>query len=259
MFLNDLVKIYYINLDRATDRRALMEEQSKRLGLSVTRVAATTADALDPDLLSQYDVALRRKEYQYDLRPAEHACIQSHLRALKMFLATEYQYAIVLEDDSRLTDGFMEGAEYLITKTSGWQIMRLQSELRKYYTLLGPRDGAPCEIVLPKKPMCASTALLYTRQGAERLLAEFEHYASAFDTHMGRSALLKKIPLGATLPNLVDLFETSESTIGDRSDMKRQNKNSFMQYLRHRVMVVRLSVMKLVMRSLMRRILRILD
>lgn len=249
------LEIYYINLDRAADRRALMEEQARKFGLRMTRVAATSADALDPALLSQYDVALRRKEYQYDLRPAEHACIQSHLRTLRMFLSSGATYAIVLEDDSQLADGFAEGVQYVVTKTSGWQILRLHSFLEKYFPLLGPQAGAPCEIVLPRKPMCASTAMLYTRQGAEFLLKEFEHYASAFDTQMGRSALLKRFPLAATLPNLVAPFGTMPSTIGDRSDMKRQN--TLLQYWRHRGMVMRLSVMKYVMQRVMRRVLRL--
>lgn len=260
MFGKDL-KIYYINLDRATERRASMEEQIQRLGLEVTRVPATSVENLDPEMNAWYDVELRRREYSYDLRPAEHACLQSHMRTLKMFLESDASYAIVLEDDSELTEKFVEGVKYLLERTSGWEIVRLQSDLRKYDTLLGPRKGAPCELVLPRKPLCASTALMYNRRGAERLVKAFHHYATAFDTHMGRTALLEGIPLCATLPNLVELGPelNAISSIGDRASMKREHRNSLRQYLNHRLMVARLSARKKAMKRLMRRVLRIGD
>lgn len=260
MFRDTFLQIYYINLDKATDRRSLMEQQAQRLGLTFNRVSATSAEQLDEELLSHYDVNMRRKEYSYDLLPTEHACIQSHLKTLRMFMETKAQFAIILEDDCRLEDNFVEGIEYLLTKTTGWLILRLQSPLEKYYTIWGAKSGAPCEIVLPCKPMCASTAILYTREGAKIMLKSFEHYCCAFDTHMGRSALLNSIPFGATLPNLVSLSEASECTmIGNRSNMKRRNRNSFSQYIYHRFMVMRLSVMKLIMPFKLRKVLRILD
>lgn len=149
----ELVKMYYINLDCVTGRCVSMGEQIRRLKLRVTREAAISVDNLDPAMSEWYDVGLRRCEYSWNLKPAEHACLQSHMRTLRMFLESGAPYAIALEDDSDLTDKFLEEIEYLIEEESGWEIRRLQSDSKKCTALLGPREGVPCEQAFPQAVM----------------------------------------------------------------------------------------------------------
>lgn len=87
---------------------------------------------------------------------------------------------------------------------------------------------------------------MYACSGAERLLKAFRHYATASDSHMGRSALLEGIPLCATFPNLVVLRSELNVVrlIGGRVSDKSKKRNSVVQYPSHRWKVIRLSAEK---------------
>ncbi len=42
-------KVYYINLDKSTNRRDFMEDQFKKLNIPITRISATYGKELDAD------------------------------------------------------------------------------------------------------------------------------------------------------------------------------------------------------------------
>ncbi|MDE2016601.1 MAG: glycosyltransferase family 25 protein [Hyphomicrobiales bacterium] len=84
------MRVYWINLDRRPDRRALMEP--RLAGFDHERVAAVDGASLPTTTgpLSLY----------------ERACLESHREAWRRFLATDASCACVLEDDLRLSPGF---------------------------------------------------------------------------------------------------------------------------------------------------------
>ncbi len=82
----------YINLARSTDRRAAMEAQLRRLGLTnVERYPAFDTDMIAP--------ALRDRNV---LTPGERACFFSHAEAVT--LANPADMLLVLEDDAQLSE-----------------------------------------------------------------------------------------------------------------------------------------------------------
>jgi glycosyl transferase family 25 len=93
------MQTYYLNLPWRMDRRAFMEEQFAKLGLSAIRIEAVTPGEVPP---------ADRAAYCHPSRPnwlgvGECACTLSHFQAMRRLLEGDEPYALVLEDDVRLS------------------------------------------------------------------------------------------------------------------------------------------------------------
>lgn len=80
--------IYYVNLDRSTDRRERLEETFARIGVRATRVPAI-------DGATEINI----DELDGPLPATDVACRRSHMRALEMMLADGHSRALIVEDD----------------------------------------------------------------------------------------------------------------------------------------------------------------
>lgn len=98
--------VYYINLDRSTERRAHMQAALDARGVAHARIEAV--DGREPAALA---AAIRGAGD----RPAEAACVASHLRAVRQAWRDGHDVVIVLEDDASfaLLDGWPEGWQRL--------------------------------------------------------------------------------------------------------------------------------------------------
>jgi hypothetical protein len=85
-----LPTVYWINLDRCTDRRRRMEQRLASRGLSHVRISAV--DGRDPAATAR---ALRSRAPT----DTEGACIASHLRAIKAAFEGGEELALIMEDD----------------------------------------------------------------------------------------------------------------------------------------------------------------
>ena len=266
MNLNDTVTCFYINLDRAADRRESMESQIAQLGLDFTRIRATTGDALDPELIKRYDERARMHEFPFGLIPNEHACVHSHLRALKAYLDTGAPYGLICEDDCIFEPGFRDGLEYAITKTRGWEVLRLYSDHGgKRTDLLPPHPGAPFELVFPSKVIYVAVCLLYTRKGAQAVLDGFRRYSNPYDFDWGRILLGGNIPVCGIYPNIARTSnpnnETSSISTADqvRLSFDGSTRQNLRQLLTRRLWTWYLSYKKRCMCRLLKRVLYVED
>ena len=96
---NGQVPIFYINLARRPDRRAFMEDQFNRLGLTAERVEAVTPDDLPHSDRIKYCNPDRRRW----MTETEFACNLSHAMAWRRFLDDGSEHALILEDDATLS------------------------------------------------------------------------------------------------------------------------------------------------------------
>ncbi len=87
--------VFYINLDRATDRRQHMERQFKIWGIDATRIAAIDGAAMSPD-------AFLDGTWPAEMSVQRLACYASHLFALKAFIDSGADRALIMEDDCSL-------------------------------------------------------------------------------------------------------------------------------------------------------------
>jgi len=96
-FLDGIDCIYWINLDRSTDRNKNMEKMFTDpifSGKPIQRINAVDGKIHDTD-----EMIKSKKRRNTNL---EYACLLSHLKAIQTFSKTEYETALIFEDDVTL-------------------------------------------------------------------------------------------------------------------------------------------------------------
>jgi GR25 family glycosyltransferase involved in LPS biosynthesis len=96
-YLDGIDCIYWINLDRSIDRKQNMEKMFTDpifLGKPIKRI-----EAVDGKMVILQDKIKMKNKRNTDL---EYACLISHLNAIKTFSETEYDTALIFEDDVTL-------------------------------------------------------------------------------------------------------------------------------------------------------------
>ncbi len=91
--------IYWINLDRSTERKKNMETILKYLPVKNERISAVDGKNIPIDKILSNMIL---KENVPKLTNYEYACLLSHLNTIKKFSETNYEYALILEDDTTL-------------------------------------------------------------------------------------------------------------------------------------------------------------
>lgn len=126
--------IRYINLDRATERRAFMERQGEALGLTLERVRAVEAADIAPDELARLSASWER-----DLSGGEVGCFLSH-RGEWERVVREGRPALILEDDAVLSRRLPEALRKVGT-IGDIDLLNLEDVGRKRFLAKG--DGVP--------------------------------------------------------------------------------------------------------------------
>lgn len=238
------IALYYINLDSAEKRRAAVEKQEQELGLHIQRVSAVVGKELTEADLTAYDKERREREFPFDMYPNEHACTLSHLKVLRLFLESEADYAVVMEDDLLLHPDFNEGLQWATEHTEGWQVIKLFTADGKLYpTPISSPDGK-WQLVFPKKISWVSCGTLYSREGARRVLDGFRRYWVPFDVQLAEIMLRMDITVCGITPCMVNTSDpasedSSIDTAGEsRAELVSGAKGrTLLQYLTHRLSV----------------------
>jgi len=123
-FFAAMLDCYIINLDRAQDRWADVSDQFSDTGLNVIRVPAIDGRELNPPYP---DFAPWRYFFYYGRFAAANviACYLSHIKALRVFLETDAEHAMICEDD--VCPGQELGAvvEEAMRYSDHWDLLRL--------------------------------------------------------------------------------------------------------------------------------------
>lgn len=101
------MQVFYINLDKDTERRESMERQLSSQGLRYERIPGVYGRELNKKALENcYSArrALRRQSRK--LTCAEIGCALSHIHVYRRIVEQALPYALILEDDVVIPDGF---------------------------------------------------------------------------------------------------------------------------------------------------------
>lgn len=162
---------YLINLDRAKERLAIMESEFSKHGITFERVIAVDAKALDH---SSYKV---NNKYDRNLVPGEIGCYLSHVKALQTFLASDNDFAVILEDDAifdpqykYITEKAMQ--DYFSSSAyEKWDVLKLYNKKRRHIKVKNLDDkfiiGA-CGTSVP----IMGIAAIWTRVAAQKFISK---------------------------------------------------------------------------------------
>ncbi|WP_058602296.1 glycosyltransferase family 25 protein [Aureimonas ureilytica] len=172
------MRIAFINLDRATERRAFMEAQGDKLGLAFERVRAVEAGEIEEALAARLN-----GRWERPLTRAELGCFLSH-HMLWREVTEGRGPMLVLEDDAILSRQ-LPSALPSLTAFAGAEFLNLESFERQRFVArqasgLGP--GLAVRRVFRDKS--GSAAYLLWPAGARKLLARAERGAAPVDAFL---------------------------------------------------------------------------
>jgi GR25 family glycosyltransferase involved in LPS biosynthesis len=94
------IGVYVINLERSKERRKHILDQVEKLNMPYDIVLAVDGEALSKEEIDKaVDLEVYKKFARYYRSIGEIGCALSHFKVLRKFLESNYQYALVLEDD----------------------------------------------------------------------------------------------------------------------------------------------------------------
>lgn len=137
MMFDYIDKAYYINLDYRTDRKLLLEERIKEIGLDIERFEAVKFN-LD-DMENPYN----DKDWHKKM-----ACNQSHINIIKSAKEQGLKNVWILEDDCVFVDGFVEKAKKCLDELQNleWDLFYFGGEPNResipHSNLLAKTNGA---------------------------------------------------------------------------------------------------------------------
>ena len=162
-----MTRIYYINLDRDSDRRAFLEGQLDNAGITGIRISAVDGRAL-PDWAIPYFPPSQ-------LRPGEVGCYASHLLAFRQMVDDDLEHALVLEDDSIFDAAAIDvAAETLEVLPPAWDFVHLAGRDRTRPFAYRPlcKVGKERTLVRYSRVPSSCGAYLISAGGARKLLRE---------------------------------------------------------------------------------------
>ena len=224
------VVLYYLNLDRDIVRREDMERQAKEHGIVLHRIPGVLGSDLKSEDLTSYDAKRRMRIMTTQIGAGEQGCILSHLKAMKTFLASEAEYAVIFEDDADILPGFAENLRYIIKHTSGWGYVKLYSEPTKMLESPKNPEGARVKLAFHKKLPWGAVGYMLTRNAAQKLLKLFEKgYWLTYDVQLSYFLMRYDIPSPGVMGNIVSThFPFSEESAIDNVEARRDETRSVM-------------------------------
>jgi glycosyl transferase family 25 len=173
-------KVYYINLDRSSQRNERIKRALYQYGLFAERIPAVDGSQLtDAELSRHYDRDKNSSEYFAPLKNSEIACFLSHRKALQLFVEDgTSDFALVLEDDAE----FVCDPRSLLLSLAGSLAGKSSPIIVKLYSarpisadvLTEFSDGF--RLTYSKLPPLVTVAQIFNMAGAKRFLESTERF-----------------------------------------------------------------------------------
>lgn len=204
---------YVINLDRSPDRLTAIEADAARSGLALIRVPAVDGKAVPAAERRELDEAGFRRSHGKIPMDGEYGCYSSHLQAYEAFLASDADFALILEDDVALS---AEVAPVLaeIAAVDDWDVVKLMHHRMPAFRRTRALSGQRALGTAPFGPTGSSAAYLVNRAGAEALRDALVPMRLPFDIALERG-WAARIRVRHLRPDLVRVNPaTAKSLIG---------------------------------------------
>lgn len=205
------VGIYVINLDRSPQRLQEITDQLSKFGLSFHRIAAVDGKLATPEQWALLDEKAYQLRHGKTSLPGELGCYLSHIDAIRDFLKSEHQFAVILEDDAILNNGFTSVLDYLSEHYDDWDMVKLS----------GVHSGTPISVqqindnyrlsVMFSKCTCSS-AYMINRNAAKAYVNGLLPMTLPYD-HEFDKGWTYDIKIRAVTPFLVTHNEQTPTTI----------------------------------------------
>lgn len=184
-------KVYYINLDKSTERRVFMENQFKKLNIPIERISAVYGKELDQDLLKKEKKKhniLAHFPYPND---GEIGICLTHFKLWKFLSKQPEDFAIVLEDDALVHKDFFKDLEQLLSQITINDFLDISGK-KGFYSL--KKTELLKKFLMPPVLMIGQ---IIGKNAAQKLTDNLSDYYAPIDV-MKQDVYKHKVPLYST-------------------------------------------------------------
>lgn len=201
--------IFFINLDRDTPRRELLQQQFKALSLQGHRLEAVWwANLSEEEQARWYSPLLNKQQYYKPLVNGEKGCYASHIKAWQQLLESDAPAMVVLEDDVQLLADFRETTQAIAQITHSWDMIKLIG--RPQEKIKTERQLTPTHRLIQYQRVPSSTAgYVISRAGAQKLLSSRVPFGRPVDVDI-RFWFENDLQVFGVYPSVLGLDELSE-------------------------------------------------
>ncbi|WP_188052211.1 glycosyltransferase family 25 protein [Aureimonas fodinaquatilis] len=204
-----LINHYIINLDRSPDRLAAIVADCAAAGIEPIRVPAVDGKAVPVAERTLLDEKGFLRDHGKRPQPGEFGCYASHLRVFEAFLASDADYAVVLEDDAAPPVDLKEIEQSLLEKDD-WDLVKLVNYRMPKLLVDRKLHG---NIALGRAvfgPTGGSAAYMLNRKAAAKLLQTLVPMTLPYDVALERG-WAHKIRVRHVAPDAIALNELTNN------------------------------------------------
>ena len=240
--------VYLINLDSSTERLAQADAELKKHGVEYQRISAVDGRKLDIKEFPLYNSKRSNSYTGRDLIGSEIGCYLSHKKALEIFVNSDADLGLILEDDLHLNEKFktvlLETVEILKNTTNHWAVVNIAANKRKLSAPMMTIQGH--DLLKAYYFPILALGLLWSKQGAKSFLASMNDIFTPIDVEIQAWACRTGLGLSIYPPIVQPSGADSDidaNTIAQKKDSLRvdrffpkqkrlwQNKLNAMKYL----------------------------
>lgn len=205
------MQIFFINLDKDTDRLERIQSQLDASGVSATRLPAVFWKELPQSQKDEiYSESLNHSQYYKPLANGEKGCYASHIKAWKLLLASEAASIVVLEDDVGPGPGFSDVVSAIEQLDRPWDMIKLLSRENEKIKSSQPLSGDYQLIEYQRVPSWTA-GYVVSRSGAEKLLRSRIPFGRPIDVDL-RFWFENDVHILGVYPSPIYLDETSDAS-----------------------------------------------
>jgi len=221
---------YLINLDRSQERLAFVKPQIDQLNLPLQRIDAIDGYKLTADEISKtVDLTAYHNFLGQSPKVGIIGCSLSHIKAWRTFLASDYEFAIIFEDDISFDPAVVSTTIHeLIANRQYWDIANLETHHRGLPVTIKKLDNG-LKMVVYLVEVTHAGAYLINRQAAAQLIQRALPIKMALDHYFTRGWELNLKFVGIE-PRIV------KQTFGDSNiETSKRNNEQYQTTLKQKI------------------------
>lgn len=164
-----------INLEKSTERRKLLVDQTNKLGLPYTIFRAVDGKRIDViDNIAYYENMKFPcvSRYHRKLSYGEMGCFISHILVCKQLLKTDNEYFLILEDDNKILDINLARQQLMNIPDVQFDLCFMSASMNTFTPTTEKINDYFSRTT--KRNFNRTNAVLYRRSGLEKIIANFE-------------------------------------------------------------------------------------
>ncbi len=178
------IGVWLINLPQNQDRLAKMAQQLDSMGLPWQLFSAVNGREHFDELILQADPEAYAKNMGSPILPGKLGVYASHTRVWKEFIRSDYEFALIFEDDVVFHDNFVEALSAAYQAKNHWDIVRFNCVRAKLPIQQGVVGQWRLNAYIG--PFTGNAAYLIRKDIATKLVSQIGPQTRALDHELNR-------------------------------------------------------------------------